>query len=286
MKFVCHANGSEIAEDADVIVPWWSFTKTLIAALTMTLVRDGRLSLDDQLDGQTFSLRELLLHRAGLADYGALPAYHAAVAADEDAWPVEHLLAQVAPLHAGVTRGEFCYSNVGYALLRRQIEDVTGLSLDDALRERLGQPLGITNPRIATQRSDLDAVQMGSVTAYDPRWVYHGLAIGSLRDAGLLLHRLLTSDLLPQHLRDEMGAGVPVGDPGANRPWRRAAYGLGVMTGVAINGLRVVGHTGGGPGSGIAVYHFPEGSKTAAVFIGGSRADEAERESFALGAEV
>jgi CubicO group peptidase (beta-lactamase class C family) len=286
MKFVCHANGYEIAEHADVIVPWWSFTKTLIAALALTLVRDGRLSLDDPLDGQAFSLRELLLHRAGLADYGALPAYHAAVAADEDAWPVKYLLAQVAPLHAKVTRGEFCYSNVGYALLRRKLEEMTGLSLDEALRDRLGKPLGVNAPRIAMQRSDLDIVQMGSVTAYDPRWVYHGLAIGSLRDAGLLLHRLQTSDLLPQHLRDEMNAGVPVGDPGADRPWRLAAYGLGVMTGIATNGLRVIGHTGGGPGSGIAVYHFPEGSKTAVVFIGGSRANEAERESFALGAEI
>lgn len=286
MKFVCHANGSGIAEHADVIVPWWSFTKTLIAALALTLVRDGRLSLDEPLHGQAFSLRELLLHRAGLADYGSLPAYHAAVAAGDDAWPLEHLLAQVAPLHAGVTRGDFRYSNVGYALLRRQIEEATGLSLDDALRDRLGKPLGITNLRIAMQRSDLDAVQMGSVTAYDPRWVYHGLAIGSVRDAGLLLHRLLTSDLLPQHLRDEMSVGMPVGDPGADRPWRTAAYGLGVMTGVARNGLRVIGHTGGGPGSGIAVYHFPEGSKTAVVFIGGSRANETERESFALGAEI
>jgi hypothetical protein len=51
------------------IVPWWSFTKTVIAAAVLTLVRDGRLSLDDPVDGQPFTLRQLLQHRAGLPDY-------------------------------------------------------------------------------------------------------------------------------------------------------------------------------------------------------------------------
>ena len=47
------------------IVPWWSFTKTVIAAAVLTLVRDGRLSLDDPVDGQPFTLRQLPQHRAG-----------------------------------------------------------------------------------------------------------------------------------------------------------------------------------------------------------------------------
>jgi hypothetical protein len=32
---------------SEAIVPWWSFTKTVIAAAVLTPVRDGRLSLDD-----------------------------------------------------------------------------------------------------------------------------------------------------------------------------------------------------------------------------------------------
>lgn len=283
MKFVLHADGSEMADGADVVVPWWSFTKTLIAALALTLVRDGWVSLDDPVPGEPFNLRELLQHRAGLADYGVLAAYHAAVAADQDAWSTEHLLAQVAPLHAKVTRGAFNYSNVGYLLVRRHLERITDRPLGDALRERLFTPLGIDGPRIAGRRDDLQAGQMGSLGSYDPRWVYHGLAVGRLRDASLLLHRLLTSDFLPENLLTEMRTGLIVGDPGADRPWLAAAYGLGVMTGTARNGAHVIGHTGGGPGSGVAVYHFPATLMTAAVFIGGERGGEAERESFALG---
>lgn len=286
MKFVLHADGSESGADTGVVVPWWSFTKTQISALVLTLVRDRSVSLDNPLPDQPFSLRELLQHRAGLADYGGLPAYHAAVAADEDAWPLEHLLAQVAPLHARATRGEFCYSNVGYALIRQHLEKVTGRSLQELLCDRLWSPLGLVGPTIAMQRDDLDTVRMGTARSYDPRWIYHGLAIGTLRDAALLLHGLVTSDLLPQNLRDEMSAGVPVDDPGAGRPWQSAAYGLGVMTGIANNGMRVVGHTGGGPGSGIAVYRFSATSVTAAVFMSGTLASETERETFALGAEA
>lgn len=285
MKFVLHADGSEIADGVDTVVPWWSFTKTLIAALALTLVRDGVTPLDSPLPGEPFSLRELLHHRAGLADYGALAPYHAAVASDQDAWPAEHLFAQVAPLHAKVTRGKFNYSNVGYLLIRRHLERIMDRSLDDGLRERVFVPLGIDGPRIAERRVDLDAVEMGALASYDPRWVYHGLAVGNLREAVLLLHRLLSSDLLPPDLLTEMRTGLPVGDPGAERPWLAAGYGLGTMAGTTRDGSHVIGHTGGGPGSGVAVYHFPAISTTAAVFIGGERSEIAERETFALGAK-
>ena len=46
-------------------------------------------------------------------------------------------------------------------------------------------------------RSDLDGVALGSIRSYDPQWVYHGLVVGPLHDAALLLHRLLTTDFLP-----------------------------------------------------------------------------------------
>jgi hypothetical protein len=125
---------------------------------------------------------------------------------------------------------------------------------------------------------------MGDAQSYDPRWVYHGLAVGTLRDAATLLHRLLTTELLPVALRAEMSEGIAVGDPGEGRPWRHAAYGLGVMTGITTGGTRVIGHTGGGPGSGIAVYHVPEQvSTTVAVFATDTAASDVEANAFKLG---
>jgi len=133
-------------------------------------------------------------------------------------------------------------------------------------------PLGIAAPRVALTRGDLDGVSMG------------GLVVGPLHDAALLLHRLLTTDFLPPDLRAEMTSGFPLGGAIEGRPWRTTAYGLGFMTGTGPENSRVIGHTGGGPGSVIAVYHHPDAtpSFTAAAFSSGEDSGRVESEAFAL----
>ncbi len=69
----------------ELTAPWWSFTKTALAATTLTLVRDGLIGLDDPILDQPFTLRQLLRHEAGLADYGELAEYHSAVENSEPA---------------------------------------------------------------------------------------------------------------------------------------------------------------------------------------------------------
>ena len=114
-------------DDAEMVVPWWSFTKTLIAAAALALARDGALRLDDRLPGRPYSLRLLLQHRAGLADYGGLKSYHEAVSRDESAWPCQALM-QAAD--AGRLRYEpgqgWGYSNIGYLLARQHLEALCG----------------------------------------------------------------------------------------------------------------------------------------------------------------
>jgi CubicO group peptidase (beta-lactamase class C family) len=65
---------------SDVFAPWWSFTKTVLAVTALSLVRDGLVGLDNPILDQPLTLRQLLRHEAGLADYGELADYHAAVA--------------------------------------------------------------------------------------------------------------------------------------------------------------------------------------------------------------
>jgi len=72
---------------AGVIVPWWSFTKTVIAVACLRAVEDGLLSLDEPLRASKHSLRQLLRHEAGLPDYGAWPDYQRAVADRLEPWP-------------------------------------------------------------------------------------------------------------------------------------------------------------------------------------------------------
>jgi hypothetical protein len=55
-----------------------------------------------------------------------------------------------------------------------------------------------------------------------------------------------------------MGEGRRVGNPNPGRPRRRAGYGLGLMVNVAPTHGRCLGHSGQGPGSVAAAYHFPD----------------------------
>jgi CubicO group peptidase (beta-lactamase class C family) len=84
--------GEVVAAGAELLVPWWSFTKTAITAAALALVRDGALALDLPADGKPCTLRHLLQHTAGLGDYSELADYHAAVARGDDPWPVGELL--------------------------------------------------------------------------------------------------------------------------------------------------------------------------------------------------
>ena len=85
--------GAIVHEEGDRSdVPWWSVTKMAIAAAALSLVGEGRLALDARLADRPYTLRQLLQHRAGLRDYGPLPAYQEAVARHEDAWPAAVML--------------------------------------------------------------------------------------------------------------------------------------------------------------------------------------------------
>jgi len=276
--------GGALVEDrgAETCVPWWSFTKTVIAAAALVLVRDKRLALDAPLEGRTFTLRQLLQHRAGVTDYGALADYHAAVARGDEPWPVATLLRRAQAERLRYTPGQgWGYSNIGYLFVRQLIEQVRGENLDAALRALVLAPLGIGGPRIAMTRADLAGVTMG-VESYHPGWVYHGLMVGRLRDAALLLDRLLTGDLLPPDLRDEMCRAHWLDGPFEPRPWRTLGFGLGLMCGTARNGSAALGHTGGGPGSVVAVFRvLAAPAFTVAVF--GFGEDLARVEVIALG---
>ena len=65
----------------------YSITKSFLAVLVLQLRDEGRYELDDSLarfapdvpEAERVTLRQLLNHTAGLPDYGALPAYHAAI---------------------------------------------------------------------------------------------------------------------------------------------------------------------------------------------------------------
>jgi len=167
--------------DADpTTVPWWSLTKTALAAAALALVAGGALALDRQLSGRPFTLRQLLQHTAGLPDYGGLRDYHEAVARGDAPWSEERLLTRVDAERLLFPPGQgWAYSNVGYLLVRRLVEQAAGADLDAALRRLVFAPLGVSGVCVAREPTDLAGSAWGNATAYHPGWVYHGLLLGT-----------------------------------------------------------------------------------------------------------
>ena len=250
-------------------VPWWSLTKTALAAAALVLVAEGRLALDASLRRRPYTLRQLLQHTAGVPDYGGLAEYHHAVERGDEPWSRAELLRRADADRLVFPPGHgWAYSNVGYLVVRALLEEVTGEELRAALRRLVLDPLEVPGVTIATEPSDLDGTAWGNAARYHPGWVYHGLAVGTPAEAALFLHRLMSGGLVSGELLAAMRTPFALGGPGEGRPWRTAGYGLGLMVDVASPRGRCIGHTGGGPGSVAAAYHFPDldPPRTAAAF--------------------
>jgi D-alanyl-D-alanine carboxypeptidase len=274
------ADGTE-GECGDVTArfPYWSFTKTVIAICALKLCEDGVIDLDARLDDENYTLRQLLNHTAGLPDYGALPEYRRGVAADETPWPREKLLGAVLAKGPLFAAGEgWSYSNVGYMLAREQIEAASGLSFARLVTDLVCRPLGLTSIELATTRDQFSHLYWKAGKHYHPGWVYHGCLVGTAEDAARLLHGLFSGKLLSAAMFEQMLSRHPLGGAMAGRPWTDCGYGLGLMTGSMGDNGRAIGHSGGGPFSVNAAYHFLDRDipVTVACFTNGEDEGKAE----------
>jgi D-alanyl-D-alanine carboxypeptidase len=252
--------------------PWWSLSKTAIAAAALVLVQRGRLTLNSPLPGQDYTLRQLLQHTAGLPDYGSLAQYQQAVALGQSPWSRQELFDRVEARRLRSVPGKrFAYSNVGYLIVRTLIEDVTGTDLSEALEALVFHPLGLDGVRVASAPSDQSGYPLTIPIGYHPGWVFHGLVCGTPARAALFLNRLLGGSLLNPALLSAMQEPFMISQSSIpNRPWNSLGYGLGLMIDMRSPVGSCYGHTGEGPGSTTATYLFAElpRGRTVAVFAG------------------
>ena len=250
----------EITGDADARYPIYSITKTAIAAAVLLLVRDGALELD--------SVRRLLDHTSGVRDYGSLPEYHEAVRTRPgSAWDDDEFLGRTAAAGPQFEPGKgWAYSNTGYLLLRRLLDEHGGLATflpllglpDATVAERIDD-LGSAVPAPSAQLLDgVDDVR----GTYDPRWVGHRTLVARAGDL-VDFWRELPPELLDPHSFVPIGADAP----GFVRP----CYGLGVMADPGNALGTVVGHGGGGPGYAAAVFAVPSADVVAIVLAADER---------------
>ncbi|WP_299951639.1 serine hydrolase domain-containing protein [uncultured Ruegeria sp.] len=274
------ASGREgFSGSVEACFPYWSFTKTVISICALKLVERGKLDLDATLKGERYTLRQLLKHTSGLPDYGQFSEYHSAVAAKETPWTRNKLLdvALAKGMLFEPVQG-WSYSNIGYMFVVELIEATLETPLREVIADMVCKPLGLNSIELAETCEQFRRVHWEAATDYDPKWVYHGCLVGNAPDAARLLHALMSGHLLqPATMRQMLDAKI-LGGAIPNRPWTECGYALGLMSGALNSVGKAVGHSGGGPFSVNAVYHFSDVNDpiTVASFTDGTAEGVAE----------
>jgi CubicO group peptidase (beta-lactamase class C family) len=139
-----HRGGRTVTRDATF--PIGSVSKSFTATLAMILVADGDVDLDTPLSehlpelddlGDVLTLRHLLSHTGG---FSSGPDSAELSSGSLRRYVTEHCRRQNLVLPPGTG---FSYSNMGYVLVGRLIEAITGMSWSEAMTSIVLRPLGI-----------------------------------------------------------------------------------------------------------------------------------------------
>ncbi|MFJ7901133.1 serine hydrolase domain-containing protein [Streptomyces sp. NPDC096198] len=229
-----------------------SVTKSFIATVVLQLAQEHRLSLTDTVeghlpglvrgagnDGRALTLRSLLTHTSGLADF---------TADTGGVVPLTPLQAvHIALTHPPAARGRFRYSNTNYVLLGMVIQQVTGHSYAVEAERRIITPLHLTGTSFPGARTTLPSphgrawtARGTDVTRLDPRVAgAAGELVTTLADLDRFYAALLGGRLLPPGpLREMLDTRAAQG-----------AYGMGLFPVRLPCGTTVWGHDGRIPGS-------------------------------------
>lgn len=254
-----------------------SITKTFLATVLLQLEAEGTLSLDDTVetwlpgvvrgngyDGNKITLRRLLNHSSGIADYteDAAFLYNAAGPGFPehryDTHTPEELvaLALTYPPRPDPERAP-SYSNTNFVLAGMVIEQATGHSYGQEATRRIIQPLKLrgtsfpgTSPQmpnphpIGYSRFHQDApdAKIHDATEQNMTWLgAAGDVISTSGDLNRFQRALMRGELLPPAQMKEMLDEVPAGEG--------IGYGLGVEFAELSCGVTVVGKSGRTNGS-------------------------------------
>ncbi|MFE0172311.1 serine hydrolase domain-containing protein [Streptomyces sp. NPDC059002] len=274
-----------------------SITKTFIATVLLQLEAEGRLSLDDTVeawlpglirgngyDGGTITLRSLLNHTSGIANYTDDPviAHNSAgpgfAEHRYDTYTPEQLVAVALkhPPHPEPEKSPL-YSNTNYVIAGMVIEKATGHGYAQEATRRIIGPLKLrgtsfpgTSPRlpdphpVGYSRLHQKAPDAEVVDATEQNMTWLGAAgdvISTTGDLNRFQRALIRGQLLPQAQMKEMLDEVPDGEG--------IGYGLGVEFAQLSCGVQVVGKSGRTNGSLSAMVGTPDGKHQLTFNING-----------------
>ena len=149
---------NKLSMQEDTIFEMASVTKMFTAAAVMLLVREGKLSLDEEYTKlfpefpyPGVTLRHLLTHTSGIPDYD-VEELVAPVLKEEKRIPpcseVIRLISESDEEPVGAPGEAFCYSDIGYTLLANAVEKASGVRFEDYLKKNIFEPAGMKDSGI------------------------------------------------------------------------------------------------------------------------------------------
>ncbi|MFF5971250.1 serine hydrolase domain-containing protein [Streptomyces sp. NPDC012769] len=241
-----------------------SVSKTFSAVVLLQLVEEGRLKLDDPvnrllpglLPDDRVTVRHLLTHRSGLADYTdkmfehTVPGFEAVrnrVFSYQEL--VDLSLAEPRTIEPGAS---YAYSNTNFVVVGMLIEKLTGRPVADAYERRIIKPLKLrgtsyvhpdTRIKGLHVRGHLHPDEAGAPlvdsTEQTVSWAQSaGAVLSTPADLNTFMSALMRGRLLSPAMLDAMTTVTPTEPTGAR------AYGLGLRRYTMSCGVQVFGHTG------------------------------------------
>ncbi|HEX5096724.1 MAG TPA: serine hydrolase domain-containing protein [Acidimicrobiia bacterium] len=224
------------ALDADSVIPIASASKWLTSATLMTLVDDGKVSLDESIatylpefkgsnKKKAITVRQLLAHTHGLPYASCI---------GDPTTTTANCTAAIANGPDPVTRpGKvFSYGGVGYEVAARIIEVISGQSFEDAFETRIARPLGMTHTSFDEyqgQRFRHPQPSGSAVSSVDEYAKFLAMLTAGGESAN---GRVLTEDSVAEIERDQV-RGIDTHRDAAVQITNIPTYGLGVWRDVA-----------------------------------------------------
>ncbi len=244
-----------------------SVSKQFGAAAVMQLVEEGKLSLDDVLAtwlpafprADKITIRNLLQHTTGIVDFEYSGTWPETMALERTTDDVIATFRDLPPLFE--PGQQWSYSSSNYVLIGKVLESITGEPLAQLMKARVFDRAGLAHTRfcdsyelIADRARGYVRTKTGWAPAPWSHLTQFGLAGGICSTA----HDLLAW----QHALEEgkvvsAASYEATSTPGTTADGMPIHYGLGLAQLRLGNHRRIV-HTGGVPGFGAILEHFPE----------------------------
>lgn len=214
--------------DRNTVVPIASASKWLTSATMMTLVDEGRVSLEDPVsrhlpeftgESGTATIRQLLSHTSGMAQADCIWSTTSTLGA------CTSKVAASAPMTSPGTI--FAYGNTSYSVAGRVIEVVTGLGFEQAFEERIAQPVGMVSTRFDEAGGRRTSNPVPAASASSTLQDYGRFMQMIAADGEIDGRRVLSASSVREMERDQVGSLANTSDQ-AVRTTGIATYGLGV----------------------------------------------------------